>query len=100
MRIHLPTNERQRLLDEPIPEFELETYQLAGTDTARGQTLLELDLRAKSSATLLALHRDGEIMAVPAVDFRFQEEDVLVLTGSRQHVAAAARTVVTVGDKS
>lgn len=99
LRVELPLTERQRLLSELVPEFDLTTYQLTESDSASSQTLLQLDLRARTGATLLAVRRNATIIAVPAADFRFQPHDFLVLAGSGPQIAEAVR-IITGGGNS
>ena len=60
---------------------------------AIGKTLRELDLRAKTGATLLAVRRTDTLTAVPPPDFRFQKDDLLVLAGNGPQLTAAVRLV-------
>lgn len=94
LRAELLFTERQRLLNELVPAVEFEAHQLAEGAPAIGKTLRELDLRARTGATLLAVRRDAEFTTVPAADFQFQRDDFLVLAGSRHQIADAVRRIV------
>jgi len=94
LRAEVLSTERQRLLTELMPEFEFETRQLAEGAPAIGQTLRELDLRARTGVTLLAVRRDAAFTTVPAADFQFQRDDLLVLAGSGRQIADAVRILV------
>jgi len=94
LRAELLFTERQLLLNELVPEFEFEARQLAEGAAAIGKTLRELDLRARTGATLLAVRRDAAFTTVPAADFQFQKDDFLVLAGSRHQIADAVRVIV------
>lgn len=93
LRGEMPSTERQRLLNELAPKFEIETRQLAEGSPAIGKTLGELDLRARTGATILAVRRDAALTAVPAADFQFQKDDLLVLAGSGHQITNAIRVI-------
>jgi CPA2 family monovalent cation:H+ antiporter-2 len=54
-----------------------------------GQSLGQLNLRGRSGATVLAISRSGESIAVPAAGERLQAGDVLALAGSHEAIEAA-----------
>ncbi|MGE5803595.1 MAG: cation:proton antiporter regulatory subunit, partial [Gemmatimonadota bacterium] len=54
-----------------------------------GQSLADLNLRGRSGATVLAISRDGESIAVPTAGERLQAGDVLALAGSQEAIDAA-----------
>ena len=54
-----------------------------------GRSLKELNLRGLTGATVLAIERGAGESVVPAADERLRENDVLVLTGTQEAVAAA-----------
>jgi CPA2 family monovalent cation:H+ antiporter-2 len=54
-----------------------------------GQSLAELNLRGRSGATVLAISRSGESIAVPAAGERLQAGDVLALAGTQEAIEAA-----------
>jgi CPA2 family monovalent cation:H+ antiporter-2 len=62
--------------------------RLAGGSPALGRSLKELQLRGRTSATVVAIDRAGAVL-YPTGDEPLQEGDVLVLTGSAEAVAAA-----------
>ena len=51
-----------------------------------GQSLKELDIRAKFGINIIAVKRHGEISAFPAGDYRFVENDVIVVLGGSDTV--------------
>jgi len=67
-----------------------------GEETA-GRTLAELDLRARTGASVVALVREGNVVPGPAPDFRLQKGDRLGLIGDPGHVEAAERLVARSG---
>lgn len=56
---------------------------------ARGATLRELDLRAKTGATIIAVVRKGQAMTNPASDFVIEASDLLVLLGGHKQLESA-----------
>ncbi|MBQ3214640.1 MAG: TrkA C-terminal domain-containing protein, partial [Oscillospiraceae bacterium] len=46
-----------------------------------GQTLKELNVRAKLGVNILAIRRQGRINVSPTADFAIEAEDVLVILG-------------------
>jgi CPA2 family monovalent cation:H+ antiporter-2 len=93
LRAELPSTERQRLLSELVPEFEFEECRLPEGAPAIGRTLRELDVRAKTGATVLAVRRDATFITVAAPNFQFQKDDFLVLGGSRHQIADAVHVM-------
>ena len=47
-----------------------------------GRSLVDLDLRKLTGATVIAIARGGEAVRNPGPDFRIAVEDILVLLGS------------------
>src|SRR6185295_7512558 len=73
----------------PLPGFEDTTsLQLEATAPAIGQSLAQLDLRARTGATVLAIARDGSGLATPSPSEPLRAGDVLVLAGSADAIAA------------
>jgi CPA2 family monovalent cation:H+ antiporter-2 len=89
LRADLTSTERRKLLYDLVPGIEFETHTLAAGAPAIGRTLRELDLRARTGATLLAVRRDTALIAVPSADWQFQPDDVLVLAGNPRQIADA-----------
>lgn len=89
LRGELPSIQRERLLDALVSEFDFETHQLADDAPAAGKSLRDLDLRARTGATLLAVRRDSALTAAPGADFQLQTGDILVLAGSGSQIADA-----------
>ena len=54
-----------------------------------GRSLAELNLRGRSGATVLAISRSGESIAVPAAGERIQSGDVLALAGTHEAIETA-----------
>ena len=56
-----------------------------------GQSLKELDIRAKYGINIIAVKRDGSISTFPAGDYRFVENDVIVVLGSDDTVKSVQK---------
>jgi monovalent cation:H+ antiporter-2, CPA2 family len=54
-----------------------------------GRTLKQLNLRALTGATVIAIDRGANDVVYPAADDTIEAGDVLVLTGTKDAVAAA-----------
>ena len=61
-----------------------------------GRTLKELDLRGLTGATVIAIQRPTVGVIYPAADEALLEDDVVVLTGSKEGVATARTILVDV----
>ena len=58
-----------------------------------GRTLAEVDLRARTGASVVALYRDGALVPSPTPDSKLQPGDRLGLIGDPAHVQAAETLV-------
>jgi CPA2 family monovalent cation:H+ antiporter-2 len=58
-----------------------------------GHTLAEVDLRARTGASVVALYRDGGLVPSPPPDFKLEPGDRLGLIGDPRHVEAAETLV-------
>jgi CPA2 family monovalent cation:H+ antiporter-2 len=73
-----------------LPGFEgLTAIKLADGAAAVGKTLADLDLRAQTGASVLAIGRDGGGIATPRPDEPLRVGDVLALAGSSEAINAA-----------
>jgi CPA2 family monovalent cation:H+ antiporter-2 len=63
---------------------------LAPRSAAVGKSLLELDLPAKTGASVVAIDRDGEILTQPEDGEVLRRGDVLALSGSQDAIREAA----------
>lgn len=68
---------------------ELSSVELPPHSRAAGRSLAELDLRARTGATVLAIRRGGQATAQPSPHRALEAGDVLALTGSAEAVAQA-----------
>jgi CPA2 family monovalent cation:H+ antiporter-2 len=63
-----------------------QTFLLEGESPACGRTIRELDLRARTGLTIVAVTRAGRPTTNPSPDFRLEAGDVLVLVGTHQQL--------------
>lgn len=66
-----------------------QTFLVLEQSPAVGQTLRELDIRARTGVMIVAITRTGQPVPNPPADFRVEAGDVLVLVGTHQQLAAA-----------
>lgn len=66
-----------------------QTVVLTEDSPARGKTIRELDLRARSGATIIAVVRQGKPTTNPPPDWLLQPGDVLVLVGTHAQLDSA-----------
>jgi CPA2 family monovalent cation:H+ antiporter-2 len=69
--------------------LEITWVDVADGGPAAGRTLAELDLRARTGASVVALFRDGTLVPSPASDIRITAGDRLGLIGDAAHVERA-----------
>ncbi len=67
------------------------THYVAEDAFAAGKTLAELDLRAASGVTVIAIVRNGTPTTNPDADHRIEPDDVLVLVGAHAQLEAARK---------
>jgi CPA2 family monovalent cation:H+ antiporter-2 len=78
--------------DELMKALELaitQTYYLEADNRACGRSLAELDLRARTGVTVIAVVRQGKATTNPSPDFCFQSGDILILLGAHAEIEAA-----------
>jgi len=94
LRGELPSPDQQQLVNAILPELGFETLRLDQGAPAVGRSLRELDLRARTGATLLAVKRGETLITVPTADFRMQPEDVLVIAANDTQMADVQHVVL------
>ena len=91
LRDDIAVKRRAALLGTLLPAVDFESVTLGAGSPALGRSVRELDLRARTGATLLAVERGGATITLPPADFRLDEEDVLVISGPPHALATAVR---------
>ena len=83
-------------LPEAIQRMPVATHQIAPGQWAIGRSLGEINLRARTGASVLAIKRGDSYTTSPAADVSIAEGDVLYLLGDESDIALA-RHHLTVG---
>jgi CPA2 family monovalent cation:H+ antiporter-2 len=84
----LPNRE---LLGKVLPALQIDSLTVQESAPADGKSLRELDLRARTGATLLAVQRNGQMETMPHPDFHLRARDLVVLAGAPRQILEAAR---------
>ena len=71
-----------------IPNEEIHRLTLDLASPAVGGTVVTLDIRAKTGASILSVERDGEVLRNIGPELEFRAGDVLVALGRRDRIAA------------
>ncbi len=86
----LPTDHGLRVEWLQVLEAALtQTFMLTPDSPACGRTIRDLDLRARTGATIVAVTRRGSPIPSPSPDLGLEDGDVLVLVGTHQQLDAA-----------
>ncbi len=80
--VDIPTEEWWRILN-------FENYLIKEGSPLTGLSIKNLDLRAKTGATILAIQRNKEILLNPSPDILLQKGDILILTGRKEDLRKA-----------
>jgi TrkA domain protein len=88
--------ERIARLDEQVEGLVTAGVVLAGGSPFAGRTLADTKTRTRTGASIIAVVRHGSMMPMPRTDFRFDEEDTVLVVGTRDGVDAA-RALLTGG---
>jgi hypothetical protein len=79
------------LLGEILPALQIEAVTVVEGTPAEGKRLRELNLRARTGATLLAVQRDGHMETIPPPEFQLQAKDLVILAGAPRQILNAVR---------
>ena len=66
---------------------EYSIVEVPAPQSGWGNTLKDLNVRAKLGANIIAIRRDGKINVSPGADFMFREGDIIVVLGDAQALA-------------
>lgn len=83
----LPRNKLPDL--QELADLKVESALVTASDYARGKTLAELDLRARTGASVIALRREGLLASQPKASDPLQEGDILYMVGSLEGIRNA-----------
>lgn len=80
-----------KLLDEEVitPETQVELVRMRAPALA-GRNLGEIDVRARTNCTVLAVERDGEVLTGIGAGLVVREDDVLIVAGNDEAIDAFA----------
>ena len=78
-------------LPQALQHLPVSTHRLHDTHWAVGRTMMEINLRAATGATVLAIQRDGAYIAPVSPDESVAAGDVLYLVGDESDVMLARR---------
>jgi len=81
--------DRLSRLSSILEKTVMDTYFVERECSVAGKTILELDLRKNSGATIIAVARGGQAKTNPEPDYRIEAGDILVLLGSHAQLNAA-----------
>jgi CPA2 family monovalent cation:H+ antiporter-2 len=90
--MRLNTEEEHRLLHELIDaanSIEIRWFRLPDDNPIVGKTLAEVNLRARTGASVIAILRDGYLMANPKSMTVFHEGDRIGLVGDKEEIETA-----------
>ncbi|MEQ8162031.1 MAG: cation:proton antiporter [Smithellaceae bacterium] len=76
------TEEAFEQINQILAQGPIETFYVASGSTIIGQSIKDLDLRARTDATILNIIRDNKTITNPSSDFVFQAADQLIIFGS------------------
>jgi len=83
--------ERLAALHEQVAGLVSEQLRLDRGSPYVGKTLGDTQARTRTGASIVAVLRDGEVIASPRRDFRFQAGDEVVVVGTGEGVEGVAR---------
>ena len=70
-------------------DVEISWFDLGAGSSLVGRTLADINLRARTGAWIVAVHRGKQVLPIPAPDFRLGAGDRLGLIGDAEQIAAA-----------
>ena len=77
-----------RTMTVSVPEGMIQRLVLTADSPAIGESVVTLDIRAKTGASVVAVHRGGEIHRNIGPDWEFAIGDVFVVIGDQPQIAA------------
>lgn len=83
------TEEAFEQINQILAQGTIETCYIASGNAIVGQSIKDLNLRARTGATILNIIRDNKTITHPSSEFIFREADQLVVFGSHSALDAA-----------
>ena len=93
-------HEALHALVDAARDLDITWARIAEDGPIAGRTLAEVDLRARTGASVVALYRDGSLVPSPTPDFKLEPGDRLGLIGDPAHVQAAETLVSGAGARN
>ncbi len=84
-----PALTRMEVPYDVLDKMQVETCQIRAESPACDRSVGELNLRASTGATLMAVRRAGTLLLNPGPELRFQPRDIAILIGDGPQVARA-----------
>jgi CPA2 family monovalent cation:H+ antiporter-2 len=75
---------------EVLQDIEIEAYLLKEHFMASGRSISEVDLRARTGATIIAVQREGKIHPNPSSQFTLRSGDGIFLVGKKKEICQGA----------
>jgi CPA2 family monovalent cation:H+ antiporter-2 len=91
--VRAPTSMLQSL-PEAIQRMPVSTHRVEGAQWGVGRTIAELNLRAHSGASILAIQRGERYLTGPSPDENIEAGDVLYLLGDESDVMLARQRLM------
>ncbi len=96
--IHVNTEEEHRQLHallDAVNSIEIRWFRLSEQSPITGKTLADANLRLQTGASVMAILRDGQLMANPKSMTTFQAGDRIGLIGDEDEINAAEKLLTT-----
>lgn len=71
-----------------IPDIEISTFRVVSGSVVCGKSLGEMALRKQHGVTVVAIERNGQILANPGAEATLQEQDRAIVLGTPEKIAA------------
>ncbi len=99
-RFRRPTNGMTRTADlqTVLPDMEIRVLRIFDNSEAAGKSLVQLDVRGKFNATILAIKRGENVSTTPDPHAKLRGNDVAVVMGSADAIALTADLFAEGGD--
>ncbi len=94
-----PTTAPRSTLDALLDDVAVEQLELEADHHATGQSLMALEVRTRTGATVLAVLRGDHAEASPSASLALQAGDVVVLVGRAEQVSRAVLFLKAGGDE-
>jgi len=94
--VQINTEEEHRLLHDlldAVNSIEIKWFRLPEGSPLVGQTLADANLRSRTGASVVAILREGQLMANPKSITVFQSGDRIGLIGDKEEVGAAEKVL-------